>query len=70
MNNLEVVDFFAGQALAGVLASARFSGILMENASDKDPQKTLEIIASLAWNIAEATMVEGRERGHEGTPSP
>ena len=71
MNHIETIEFFAGQALAGVLASPKISEGLLHvidygDIEDEDHynKEVMHSIATLAWNIAEAMIVEGRERGH------
>ena len=71
MNHISTIELFAGHALAGVLASPRFSEGLLRIIDYGEIQdeghynrEVMHSIATLAWNIAEAMMVEGRERGH------
>ena len=71
MNQINTIEFFAGHALAGVLASPKISEGLLRvidygQIEDEDhySKEVMNSIATLAWNIAEAMVVEGRERGH------
>ncbi|MDE2779617.1 MAG: hypothetical protein OXI91_08085 [Chloroflexota bacterium] len=69
MNEEQLRQHFAGQALAGILSSPRWSSALLDMKSeggnvDRDAKEVMSTLAGMAWNIAEAMMVEGRERGH------
>ena len=66
---------FAGQALNGMLASPRWSSMLIDGLSDRVKSNESEVarefmdtLVKIAWNIADAMVVEGRERGHVETP--
>ena len=69
MNEEQLRQHFAGQALAGILSSPRWSSALLDMKSgggnvDRDAKEVMNTLAGMAWNIAEAMIVEGRERGH------
>ena len=74
MNEQQLRQHYAGQALAGILSSPRWSSTLLDmSGSDGNVERHAKQItgtlAGMAWNIAEAMIVEGRERGHIGTDS-
>ena len=69
MNEEQLRQHFAGQALAGILSSPRWSSDLLDMKSgdgdvDHDAKDIVGTLAGMAWSIAEAMIVEGRERGH------
>lgn len=71
MNEEQLRQHFAGQALTGILSSPRWSSTLLDIKSgdgnvDRNAKDVMETLAGIAWNIAEAMMVEGHERGHIG----
>ncbi len=70
MNEKQLCQHFAGQALAGILASPSFSGVLMgmnkgasEDEIDTQARHFLTTVSGISWNIANQMMIEGRERG-------
>ena len=74
MDEEQLHQYFAGHALTGVLSSPRWSSTLLDmkgdtSETDGDGAKHLmDLLAKIAWNIADAMVVEGRERGHVDTP--
>ena len=70
MNEEQLRQYFAGHALTGVLASPRWSSTLLDMTPTTETdhaQEVMDLLAKIAWNIADAMVVEGRERGHVGT---
>lgn len=76
MDEQQLRQHFAGQALTGILSSPRWSSTLLDmkaddprtNENEANAKYVMGVLASMAWNIAEAMIVEGRERGVIDTP--
>ena len=76
MDEQQLRQHFAGQALTGILSSPRWSSTLLDmkddepraNENEASAKYVMGVLASIAWNIAEAMIVEGRERGVIDTP--
>ena len=71
MNEEQLRQHFAGQALVGILSSPKWSSTLLDMRSgdsnaEHDAKEITGTLAGMAWSIAEAMIVEGRERGHIG----
>ena len=69
MTELRLLQHYAGQALTGVLSSPDLSSTalsvaIQERRENEDTQYFQNSVARLAWNIAEAMVREGKERGH------
>jgi hypothetical protein len=62
-NGMTLRDYFAGQALAGLLASPGFLGEAQEQAGDADTAR--ETIALCAYRQADFMLAE-REKGEDG----
>ena len=65
---------YAGQALNGMLASPKWSAMLtgrfadrMESDEGSAAREFIDTLVKIAWNNADAMVVEGRERGHVDT---
>ena len=69
MNNQELLQQYAGQAMMGMLSSPTMSSMAM-NLGSEVYEKTgstscvPDVVARISWNIAEAMLTEGKERGH------
>ena len=75
MEEQQLLQQYAGQAMNGMLASPRWSAMLIDPLSDRvksndsgAARELLDTLTKIAWNIAEAMVMEGSERGYVGTP--
>lgn len=69
MEENQLYQHYAGVALNGILSSPRWSGALMDMATGSSMDKRLvarevpDFLSAISWNIAEAMVREGKERG-------
>ncbi len=69
MTDLTPIEYYAGQALNGVLSSEPVSSVVMRLASQafhehENSMYLATSVARLAWNVAEEMVREGKKRGH------
>ena len=73
MDEQQLRQYFAAHTLTGVLSSPTWSSTLLSMKAEEpepnddetaDAKHVLDTLARIVWNIADAMMVEGRERGH------
>ena len=62
MNEQQLRQHYAGQALAGILSSPRWSSTLLDMTAkdgnvDHNAKQVMGTLAGIAWNIAEAMIV-------------